>query len=131
MSTLDAHQGGDLMLIMGANDVVGGSGEDELVGMRGDDVGTDSVDHLQGAVSGVITVDLFSANENGKKFSAEETLHTGEIRLTLFVGCGDVIARHRQRGNVVVRVDEDGIAGDAIDLGLGHFVLLSSERKGA
>jgi hypothetical protein len=30
-----------------------------------------------------------------------------------------------------VSVDEDRIAGDAVDLGLGHLVLLGSEGKSA
>ncbi len=58
VAAFDAHEGGDLVLVVGADDVVGGGGEDEVVGVGGDDVGADGVDHLQGAVGGVVVLDV-------------------------------------------------------------------------
>ncbi len=130
VAAFDAHEGGDLVFVVGADDVVGGGGEDEVVGVRGDDVGADGVDHLQGAVGGVIVLDVLGTDVDGEELGAEEAFHAREIGLAGFVGGGDVVAVDGAGGDVVVGVDEDGVAGDAVDLFLRNFVgLLGDEGK--
>ncbi len=61
---------------------------------------------------------MIGVDEDGEELGAEEALHAGEVGLAGFVGCGDVVAVYGLRGDVVVGVDEDGVAGDAVDLGI-------------
>ena len=130
VAAFDAHEGGDFVLVVGPNDVVGGGGEDEVVGMRGDDIGADGVDHLEGAVGGVIAVDVFGIDVDREELCAEETLHAGKVCFAGLIWGGDVVAGDGAGGDVVVSVDEDGFAGDAIDLSLGDLVgLLGDEGK--
>ncbi len=130
VAAFDAHEGGDLVLVVGADDVVGGGGEDEVVGMSGDDVGVDGVDHLQGAVGGVIAVDVLGTDVDGEELGAEKAFHAGKVGLAGLVGSGDVVAGDGAGGDVVVGVDEDGFAGDAVDLRLCDLVgLLGDEGK--
>src|SRR5277367_4687726 len=107
------------MLVVGADDDVGGGGEEEVVGVGGDDVGADGVDHLEGAIGGVVVLDVGGVDEDGEELGAEEAVRAGEVGLAGFVGGGDVVAVYGLGGDVVVGVDEDGLAGDAVDLGLG------------
>jgi len=95
----------------------------------GDDVGADGVDHLQGAVGGAVVLDVLGANVDGENLGAEKAFHAREIGLAGFVGGGDVVAGDSAGGDVVVGVDEDCFAGDAIDFCLGDFVLLGGEGR--
>ena len=119
VAALDAHEGGDLALGAGAEDVVGGGSEDEVAGVGGEDVGADGVDHLEGAVGGVVAGGVVGVDEDGEELGAEEAAHAGEVGLAGFIGLRDVVAVDGAGGDVVVGVDEDGVAGDAVDLGLG------------
>ena len=87
--------------------------------MRVDDVGFDCVDHLERAVGGVVAVGVLGADVDGEELRAEEALHAGEVGLAFVVRGGDVVALDGERGDVVVGVDEDGFASDAVDLGRG------------
>ena len=130
VTAFDAHEGGDLVLVVGADDIVCCGGEDEVVRMSGDDVGADGVDHLQSAIGGVIAVDVFGPDVDGKELGAEKTLHARKIGLAGLVGSGDVVTGDGAGSDVVVGVDEDGFASDTVDLLLGNFVgLLSYEGK--
>ena len=51
--------------------------------VRGDDVGADGVDHLEGAVGGVIVLDVLGVDEDGEELGAEEAFHAGEVGLAL------------------------------------------------
>jgi len=62
---------------VGVDDLLGGGGEDEVFRVGGDDVGADGVDHLQGAVGGVIAVDVVGVDEDGKELGAEEAFMRG------------------------------------------------------
>jgi len=132
----DAHQGGDPAVVVGVDDSLGGGGEDEVFRVGLNDVGADGVDHLEGAVGGVIAVDVVGVDEDGEELCAEEAFHAGEVGLTLAVRIGDIVTVDGFRGDVVVGVDEDGIAGDAVYLGLGDRTragsagLLSGEGGG-
>ena len=119
MAAFDAHEGGDLVLLVGAYDVVGGGREDEVVRVGGDDVGANGVDHGEGAVGGVVVLDVGGVDVDGEELGGEEAFHAGEVGLTEFVGLGDVVAGDGLGGYVVVGVDEEGLAGDLVDLGLG------------
>ena len=73
------------------------------LGWAGDDVGADGVDHLQGAVGGVVVLDVVGVDEDGEELCAEEAFHAGEVGLAGLVGGGDVVAvdglaRGRRRG---------------------------------
>ena len=52
-------------------------------------------------------------DEDGEELGAEEALHAREIGLAALVGRGDVVAIDGLGGDVVVRVDQDGVARDA------------------
>jgi len=116
----DAHEGGDAAVDVGVDDLLGGGGEGEVFGVGGDDVGADGVDHLQGAVGGVVAVDIVGVDEDGEELCAEEAAHAGEVGLAFAIGVGDVVAVDGFGGDVVVGVDEDGVMGDAVDFGLGN-----------
>jgi len=51
VATLYAHEGGDLLVFVGFDDVMGGGGEDEFGRVFGDDVGADGVDRLEGGLA--------------------------------------------------------------------------------
>ena len=53
----------------------------EVVGVGGDDIGADGVDHLKGAVGGVVVLDVLGTNIDGEELCAEEALHAREISL--------------------------------------------------
>lgn len=81
----------------------------------------------------MVAVDVVGANEGGEELGAEETLPAREVSLAGLVRVSDVVALHGFGGDVVAGVDEDGVAGDAVDLclrdGFGAL-LLDGERGG-
>jgi hypothetical protein len=78
----------------------------------------------------VVVLDILGTDVDGEELGSEEALHAGEVGLALLIGRCDVVAFDGEGGDVVVSVDEDGFAGDAIDLLLRDFVGLGYERKG-
>jgi hypothetical protein len=130
VAAFDTHECGDLVFVVGANDVVGSSSKDEVFGMRRDYIGSDSVDHLKSAIGGVISVDVPRIDINSEELCTEKALHSGKVCLAGRVRCGDIVAGDCAGGDVVVCVNENGFACDAIDFLLCRFVgLLGDEGK--
>ena len=123
VTAFDAHESGDLVIFMCGDDFVRRRGEDEVVGVVGNDVGADCVDHLKGAVGGVIALYVLGIDVDGKEFGAKEALHAGKIGLATLVGCGDIVAGDGFGGDVIVGIDEDGFASDLVDFSVGYLVL--------
>src|SRR5205085_5939067 len=69
--------------------------------------------------SGVVIRLVGGVDEDREELCAEKALHAREVGLAVGVWGGDVIAVHGARWHIVVGVDEDGITGDPVDLGLG------------
>jgi hypothetical protein len=128
MTAFDAHEGSDLVFVVGADYIVGRCSEDEIVGVSGDDVGTNGIYHLQGAIGRVIVFDVFGSYVDRKEFGAEEAFHAREIGLAAFVWSGDIVAGDCSGGDIVVRIDKDGFASDAVNLRLRDLMLLLGDE---
>ncbi len=68
---LDAHQRGDLALLVNALDVVGRGGEHEIVGVARDDVVPHGVDHVERAIRGVIAFHVVGIHVDGEELRAD------------------------------------------------------------
>ena len=99
--------------------------------MHGDDVVAHGVDHLQGAVGGVVAFDVAGGDVDGEELRAHPALlHAREIGHVVGVGLADVHAGDGGAGDVVVGVDEEGAFVDALHFGVGDGALLAAGSLG-
>ena len=118
--------------LLRAADIGDGGGEEEIVGVSGDDVVPHGVDHLQCAIGGMIAVHVAGGHVDGEDLRAHSAgLHARDIGHVVGVGFADVHAGDRGAGDVVVGVDEESAFVDALHFGVGDGALLPAWGLGA
>ena len=132
MAAFDADQRGDFALLVGAAHLGGGGGQDEIGGISLDDVVADGVDHFQGAVGGVVSLDVARRRRRRRRTGRPYRLVSCAACRSCesVVGLPDVEAGDGAAGDVVVSVDEERGFVEAADFGIAHLALPASGGLG-
>jgi hypothetical protein len=129
VTSFNPHQRGDFVLLVGAPDIGGGGGEYEIVGIAFHDIAAHGIDHLQGAVGGVVAFHVARRHVDGKELRAHAALfHARQIGKVVGVGFPDIHTRDGRAGDIVVRIDQDGGAVHAHHFLVGYGAFLASGR---
>ena len=95
VSTFDAHERGDFVLFFGFANVIGGGGEEEIVGMLADGF-ADGIDLIESLLDGFGAED-FAVDPDGEEDGGETAVaHAGNVNVAVGVGDGD--DRNEDRG---------------------------------
>ena len=109
VAAFDAHEDGDFFLGVGAANVVGGSGEEQIVGMIADGV-ANGVDLVESFLDGGWALDA-GVDEDGEEQGVEAAFaHAGDVDVAAAgVALGEVVVLGREElGGVGVGVEDDG-----------------------
>ena len=123
MAAFHAEQCGDLAAAMCGLDVVRGERENERVRMTADDVVLHRVDHLQGAMRGLVGLHILRIDIHREELRSHATgAQPGDIGVAVGAAGADVEAVHGPAGDVVVGVDEECAAMDSLDFRIAHLM---------
>jgi len=108
VAAFNADEGGDFVLGVGGADLVGGGGEDEIVGMLADGF-ADGVDLIESLLDGLRAGDL-AGNPDGEEESGETAIaHARDVNAAVGVARAEIeFGIEETLGGVVVGVDDDG-----------------------
>ena len=109
MAAFEAHQQRDLSFAVGAADVAGGAGQQQVVGVALHLL-IDGGDELQGALDGAIFFVLARVYPDGKEGCVQPAFpHAGEVNVAVGIAGREVKAFVQQPlGSIYMRIDDDG-----------------------